>query len=67
MKSPSETSPAKPEPSVNATLHPRELELLELLRDPRHQFGEVTVLMRAGLPYKIIRTVEHTLIDDAKR
>lgn len=64
MSQPSATS--RP-PAVSVKLDPMELDLIELLRDPRHKFGEVTVLMRDGLPYKITRTIEHTIVDSGKR
>jgi hypothetical protein len=47
---------------VQASLHPKELELLKALRE-RFQYGEVVILMRGGLPYRISRAVEFETFD----
>lgn len=39
------------------TLHPTEMQLLKSLRD-KWRFGEVVILMRDGLPYRLKRVTE---------
>jgi hypothetical protein len=38
-------------------LHPFEMELLKALRH-KWRFGEVTILMRSGLPFRLVRVQE---------
>jgi hypothetical protein len=38
-------------------LHPFEMELLKALRH-KWRFGEVTILMRNGLPFRLVRVQE---------
>ena len=38
-------------------LHPQELELLRSLRN-KWRFGEVTIIMRDGLPFRMRRVME---------
>ncbi len=38
-------------------LHPKEMELLRALRT-QWRFGEVTILMRDGLPFRLRRVTE---------
>lgn len=38
-------------------LHPQEMELIKNLRS-KWRFGEVTLVMRDGLPYRLRRIVE---------
>ena len=39
------------------SLHPQEMELLKAIRH-RWKYGEITILARNGLPYRMVRTQE---------
>lgn len=39
------------------TLHPQEMELLKAIRN-RWKFGEITIMARNGLPFRLLRTQE---------
>lgn len=38
-------------------LHPQEVELLKALRN-KWRFGEVTIMMREGIPHRLVRVFE---------
>lgn len=38
-------------------LRPQEMELLKMLRS-RFRFGDVTIKMRDGIPFRLVRTQE---------
>ena len=46
-------------------LHPKEMEMLRVLRSGL-KFGEVTIRMRDGLPYKLVRVQEFVDLDKGK-
>lgn len=47
-------------------LHPQEVELLRHLRT-RFKFGEITIIMRDGLPARVKRITEFGDLDTANR
>ena len=38
-------------------LHPQEIQLLKMLRN-KFRFGDITIKMRDGLPFRLVRTME---------
>jgi len=45
-------------------LHPNEIQLIRTLRD-RFKFGEITIIMRDGLPVRLRRITEFEDLDKA--
>ena len=44
------------------TLHPNETELLHQLRT-RFKFGEITIIMKDGIPFRLKRITEFATLD----
>ena len=47
-------------------LHPNELQLIRNLRT-KFRFGEVTILMRDGLPFRLKRITEFADLTESKK
>jgi len=43
-------------------LHPNEMQLLKMLRT-RFKFGDVTIRMRDGVPFRLVRIQEYEDLD----
>jgi hypothetical protein len=43
--------------TINMDLHPQEAELIELIRR-EYRFGSIEIVVRDGLPFDVLRTVE---------
>jgi hypothetical protein len=46
-------------------LHPKEIQLIKAIRN-NWRFGEVTILVRKGLPYRLRRVQEFIDLDTSK-
>ena len=42
-------------------LHPKEYELIQLIRT-QFRYGKIEIMLKDGLPYQILKTVESKLI-----
>lgn len=53
----SSTWPGKSDTTVIIELHPNEIQLIKALRN-NWRFGEITILVREGIPYRLKRVQE---------
>ena len=53
------------EQQVKSNLHPREWELIKLIRE-KYRFGKITVIIHDGLPQRIEETVRYESLEPGK-